>query len=136
MKLILRTFSIVFILVLFTSCATIVSRSSWPLKVETNPSGAKVEVKDKDGKVVYNGNSPAKMSLSSGAGYFNPQSYTVKLTLNGYEEKKIQIDCVVNPWYYGNIFLGGLIGMVFIDPASGAMYELQTNYLDDTLTKK
>ena len=39
------------------------------------------------------------------------------------------IDTELDAWYFGNILLGGVIGMLIVDPATGAMYKLSTDYL-------
>ena len=104
-----QTLSIAVLIIISTGCATIVSHSVWPLTIETTPSGARVEVTDKTGKVVFNGNSPAYMSLKSGSGYFKSQSYLVKISMEGYETNLIPVECKLNGWYVvGNFFVGGL----------------------------
>jgi hypothetical protein len=39
----------------------------------------------------------------------------------------------VNGWYFGNIIFGGLIGLLAVDPATGAMYTLQPRQVETTL---
>jgi len=135
MKFLSKTLSVIVIITILSSCASIVSKSSWPLTVNTNPNGAKVEITDKKGVVVYNGNTPATMSLKSGAGFFAKQSYKVKLTMDGYGEKIIPVECKLNGWYIGNIVFGGLIGLLIVDPATGAMYKLDREVINETFTK-
>lgn len=135
MKFFTKAMSVVLVLTLFSSCASIVSRSNWPLAVNTNPSGAKVEITDRKGYTVYNGTSPMIVKLKSGAGFFSKQSYTIKLSLEGYNEKIIPVQCDLNGWYFGNIVFGGLIGLLIVDPATGAMYRLDREYINETLTK-
>jgi len=124
-------------LVFFLSnCASIVSKSEWPLKVTTNPSGAKIVITDKDRKEVFNGTSPTTVVLKSSAGYFQKQSYLVKLSLNGVE-KTVPVECSVSGWYVlGNIVFGGLIGWLIVDPATGAMYQLDKELINEDLTPK
>lgn len=55
---------------ILSGCASIVSKSNWPLSVNTSPNGAKVEITDKKGITVYSGNTPATISLRSGSGFF------------------------------------------------------------------
>src|SRR5687768_18149089 len=43
------------IIFLFTSCASIVSKSNWPFSVDSNPSGAKVIITNKKGKEIFSG---------------------------------------------------------------------------------
>jgi hypothetical protein len=122
-------------LFLFSSCATIVSRSSWPLAINTTPSGAKIEITNKKGIVVYNGITPSSVKLTSCGGFFAKQSYQIKLTLDGYNEKIIPVKCKLNGWYFGNILFGGLIGLLIVDPATGAMYKLDSEYINEGLEK-
>ena len=40
----------------------------------------------------------------------------------GYQDALQQMDSTVSGWYIANIFFGGLLGMIVVDPASGGMY--------------
>jgi len=133
MKKITNVLLLIVVITVFSSCASIVSRSSWPLNVNTTPGGAKVEITDRKGVVVFNGISPAFMTLKSGDGFFVKQSYTVKLTMDGYAERIVPVNCTLNGWYVGNVFIGGLLGMLIVDPATGAMYRLEREFIDETL---
>ena len=135
MKLIFRSLTILIVLAIYWSCASIISKSNWPLTINTNPNGAKVEITNKQGLVVYAGNTPATMVLKSGAGYFAKNSYRVKLTMAGYGEKIIPVECSLNGWYIGNLLIGGFLGMLIVDPLTGAMYKLDIAYINETLTK-
>lgn len=135
MKVFTKFISLIGIVFFLSSCASIVSKSQWPLTVNTNPSGAKIEITDGRGFTVFVGNSPATMRLKSGAGFFAKQSYSVKLTLDGYDEKIIPLECTLNGWYVGNILFGGLIGILIVDPSTGAMYRLERDYIEESFTK-
>jgi len=135
MKFFTKVMSVVLVLTLFSSCASIVSRSSWPLTVNTEPSGAKVTITDRKGITVFNGNSPTTIRLKSGDGFFAKQSYSIKLSMDGYSEKIIPVQCRLNGWYIGNIIFGGLIGILIVDPATGAMYRLDREYITETMSK-
>ena len=135
MKFIFRSLTIVIVLAIFSSCASIVSKSNWPLTINTNPSGARVEITNVHGLVVYEGNTPATMSLKSGAGYFVRNSYRVKLSLDGFGEKIIPVECKLNGWYIGNILIGGFIGWLIVDPLTGAMYKLDVEYINETFSR-
>lgn len=135
MKIKTKILGIVSFAVLLSSCATIVSKSNWPLTVNTNPSGAKIEITNSKGIAIYSGITPATLKLASGAGFFAKQSYKIKLTLDGYAEKIIPVECTLNGWYIGNLVFGGLIGFLIVDPASGAMYKLDTEYISESLVK-
>jgi len=134
MKRIFKTVTFIAIVFILTSCASIVSSSSWPLTVKSNPVGAQLQITNRHGISVFNGQTPATISLKSGSGFFTSESYLVKLTLDGYAEKTIPVRCNLNGWYFGNIIFGGLIGLLIVDPATGAMYRLETNTIDESLT--
>lgn len=121
---------------LFTSCATIVSNSNWPLTINSTPSGARVEITNDNDEIVYTGLTPCILELKSGDGYFCKANYKLKLSKNGYNEKLINIGTRFNGLYIGNIIFGGVIGLLIVDPLTGAMYKLDTKEVDETLTKK
>jgi len=127
---------IVLVTFAFTSCATIISGNHYPFSVRTEPAGANVIIKNKKGTELYNGTTPTNLILKSGAGYFRSESYTVEISLNGYEPKSIKIECRLNGWYFANIFIGGALGMLVIDPLTGAMYKLDTKDVFETLKIK
>ncbi len=118
-----------------TSCASIVSKSSYPISINSTPSEAKITITDKKGIEVFKGNTPAIMKLKAGSGFFGKAQYQVKFEKDGYDTKIVPILYKLDGWYFGNIVFGGLIGMLIIDPATGAMYRLDTKFLNETLTK-
>ena len=111
---------------LLSNCATIVSKSSYPVSIATTPSGAQVSITDKKGKEIFKGTSPATIKLKAGAGYFSRAEYQVRMSAPGYDEKILPITFKLNGWYFGNLLIGGVIGMLIIDPASGAMWRIDT----------
>lgn len=125
---------VVFFLFL-TSCASIVSKSSYPISINSTPSEAKIVVTDKKGVEVFRGQTPATLNLKSGSGFFSKAHYQVEFTKNGYETKTVPINFKLDGWYFGNIVFGGVIGLLIIDPATGAMYKLDTEFLNETLVK-
>ncbi|WP_153799535.1 PEGA domain-containing protein [Foetidibacter luteolus] len=125
--------TLVISLLLF-SCASIVSKSNWPVSIDSKPSGASVTIFNKKGAEVYTGKTPASLKLKSGSGFFSKESYSIVLSKDGFETKKINLECRVNGWYWGNILIGGIIGMLIVDPATGAMYKLDKEFVDVNLT--
>ena len=120
---------------LFSSCASIVSKSTYPLSINSSPSNAKVSITDKKGKEIYLGNTPATVKLKAGAGFFSKAEYQVKFSSPGYDDKIVPITFKLDGWYFGNILIGGLLGMLIIDPATGAMWKIETEFLNETLSK-
>jgi hypothetical protein len=134
MKNKIQQFSLILLFLSLAGCASIVSKSSWPFSVDTSPSGAKVVITNKSGQEIFSGRTPAAMKLASGAGFFSKEAYVVTLSMDNFETKKINIDCKLNGWYIGNIAVGGIIGFLIVDPATGAMYKLENDGIFETLT--
>ena len=122
-------------ILLLTGCASIVSKSSWPITINSYPSEAKITIKDKKGIEIYTGNTPATLKLKSGAGFFSRARYQVTFEKVGYDKKVVPIEFKLNGWYFGNIIIGGPLGLLIIDPATGAMFKLETEFLNESLTK-
>jgi len=120
---------------LFSSCASIISKSTYPLSINSNPSNAKVSITDKKNQEIYLGNTPANVKLKAGAGFFSKAEYQVKFSSPGYDERIVPITFGIDGWYFGNLFLGGFLGMLIIDPATGAMWKIETEFLNETLSK-
>lgn len=121
-------------ILVISGCASIVSKSNYPISVNSTPSGANITVKDKNGLEVFKGNTPANFKLKSGSGYFSKAQYTIEFKKDGYEEKVVPVNFTFDGWYVGNIVFGGLIGMLIVDPATGAMWKLETEFINQTLT--
>ena len=122
-------------ILLLTGCASIVSKSSWPITINSSPSEAKISIKDKKGIEIYTGNTPATLKLKSGAGFFSKARYQVTFEKVGYDKKVVPVEFKLNGWYFGNIIFGGPLVLLIIDPATGAMFKLETEFLNETLTK-
>ena len=52
------------------------------------------------------------------------EEYTITFAKDGYVQKTVHISAELDGWYIGNLLLGGLPGMLIIDPLSGAMYKI------------
>lgn len=57
-----------------------------------------------------------------------PIDYRIKVTKPGFNDIYATLQHSIDGWYWGNIIFGGLIGMLIVDPATGAMYKLPTYY--------
>jgi len=117
-------FAIVSSLLLMTGCASIVSKSSYPVTVSSEPTGATVTIKNKHGVAMHKGETPLTVTLPSGSGYFGPGDYTLDFQLQGYQPQHTVMQAGLNPWYIGNILFGGAIGFLIVDPLTGAMWKL------------
>jgi len=92
MKKTILLMSIMGMFLLISSCASIVSKSNWPLKVNSNPSGAAITISNKSGAEVYKGTTPANVKLKSGAGFFKKESNKIHFQLTGYDVRDVPVE--------------------------------------------
>ena len=111
-------------LLIAAGCASIVSDSDYPVQVSSVPWKTEFEIYDQNNILVHSGYTPSTVKLKAGDGYFDGQRYTIKFRKTGYQDQTTQINTSLDGWYWGNILLGGLIGMLLVDPLTGAMYKL------------
>jgi len=103
-------------------CASIFNGQTQPVTIHSAPDGAAVSVTNRAGERIHSGSTPVTLTLKRGAGYFKSETYTVVLTKEGFANRELTITSTVSGWYIGNLLFGGIIGMLAIDPATGAMY--------------
>lgn len=114
-----------------SGCASIVGDSKYPVAVKSTPAGASFTIKNRAGEVVHTGTTPGTVTLKSGSGYFKGEAYTVTFHKDGYADTTTQLTSSMSGWYWGNILFGGLIGMLIVDPLTGAMYKLPDSSTGD-----
>src|SRR3990167_3236900 len=114
-------------LAILSGCASIVSDSQYPVSISSTPAGANFEVRNRAGQVIHSGITPGSVTLKSGAGYFKGETYTIAFRKEGFADQQTTLNSSLDGWYWGNIIFGGLIGMLAVDPATGAMYKLPEN---------
>ena len=119
--------------ILFSGCASMFTKSTYPVTVNSTPAGADVVITDKKGKEVFVGETPAVVKLKSSAGFFSKAEYTVKISSPGHQDFITTIGADIEGWYFANILLGGIIGMLIVDPATGAMWSLDTSNINAKL---
>ena len=73
--------------------------------------------------------------LKSGSSFFAKESYKLTFAAPGYEPKTTMIEADINGWYFGNILFGGFIGLLIVDPATGAMYRITQQNVQVMLTQ-
>lgn len=107
-----------------SGCASIVSKDTYAVTVDSYPQGATFAVRNENFDVVCTGTTPRSVFLESDSGFFKKAKYNIFFSLNGHENATVDFNASLDPWYFGNILFGGLIGMLIVDPATGAMWEL------------
>ena len=111
--------------VMLGGCASIVSHSHYPVTINSSPDGVRYTVTNtKKGYDVMSGVTPATVSLKASNGFFSKASYMITFEQPGYDSVTFPLKAGIDGWYAGNIILGGLLGILIIDPATGAMWRL------------
>jgi len=118
-------------------CATIMGNSGpEALNVRTSPDQATVVITDEEGTKIFEGKTPTTIPLEKRKGYFSGKTYRVTISKSNFEEQEIAVDTRANGWYVGgNILFGGLVGWLIVDPATGAMWTLDTNEINVNLSE-
>jgi hypothetical protein len=119
--------------VLLSGCASMVDGKPKTVTITSDPPGAKITIADKSGKTVVENTTPATVSLKRSRGFFVPEKYKLTFDAPGYYPSTVPINGTINGWYFGNIFFGGAIGLIFVDPATGAMWTFSPNEIKRTL---
>lgn len=112
-------------LIFTASCASIVSKNTYPVNIQSTPSNAGFTVKDASGSIIHQGVTPSVVNLKASAGFFKPASYVLTFNKSGQSTRTHQISATMDGWYLGNILFGGIIGMLIVDPATGNMWAME-----------
>ncbi len=107
----------------FSGCATIIDGNKQTIAITSEPPGAVAQVGS------HRITTPGQVTLKRG------KSYSVTLSKEGYETGTSKIRCSIAPWFWGNILLGGLPGMI-VDGISGAYGELAPEAVHVKLHRK
>ena len=116
-----------------SSCATLFSKTSYPVTIDSNPRDADITITNRRGEQIYTGGTPAVVKLKTGSGYFRRGIYQIKISKEGYATKTVEIRATLNGWYFGNIFYFQTIGFLVVDPFTGAMYRINQLDVNETL---
>ena len=77
---------------------------------------------------------PFVAQLNTKYGYFKGQTYRLVFELPGHANAEVKLDSSLSGWYFGNIIFGGLLGMLIVDPLTGAMYNLTPEKIEQPLS--
>jgi hypothetical protein len=116
------------------SCATIIGKNSELLNIRSTPEQAQIIVADEAGIKIFEGKTPTILTLQKKKGYFSGKKFNITISKEGFRDHVITVDTKLSGWYLGgNLIFGGLIGWFIVDPATGAMWTLDTNEVDVSL---
>lgn len=116
-----------------SGCATIVHGGPRPVSVASTPAGATVSIYDRNDKLVETNTTPFVAQLPTKYGYFKGQKYRLVFELPAHAPAEVKLEPSLSGWYFGNIVFGGLIGMLIVDPITGAMYNLSPEKIEQPL---
>jgi hypothetical protein len=111
-----------------SGCASIFCGDDKTISVSSHPKGAVFEITGPSGKVFIKNTTPTNVTLKRGRGYFKAGDYKVTFKKQGYKDLTVPIEQGFETgWYFaGNtIVFGGLIGILIVDPLTGAMYTIE-----------
>ncbi len=66
-------------------------------------------------------------------GYFKSQTYRLDFELAGHSAASALLDSKISGWYWANLLFGGLVGMLIVDPLTGAMFNFEPEKVEQTL---
>ena len=108
------------ILVIFSSgCATIFSKSDYPITVDSSPSNMSFAIYDSDGESVHEGTTPTTVVLRAAKGFVSGETYTFKTFKDGEEVGSTTVKATISGWFWGNLWPFALIPLsdgYFFDP--------------------
>ncbi len=116
------------LLLVTNGCASIIKGGGpQAIQLKSVPTGANCQVYDNvTGNMLTTVTTPGTVSLNKSAGYFKYARYHINCALDNNLPQEAYLEGYANGWYIGgNILLGGLIGYLIVDPASGAMWTLE-----------
>ncbi|PFG53364.1 PEGA domain-containing protein [Marinobacter sp. LV10R520-4] len=114
-------FALVAVAFLFAGCASVVSGTDQKLTFNSEPDEATITV---SGRVL--GKTPLTVPVDRAS------NQSITFEKEGYKTYTAQLSTSTNPWFFGNIVLGGLLGST-TDGASGAIHEFSPDQYFVTL---
>lgn len=110
-----------FPLVALSGCASIVSGKHQTIDIATNPSGAKCALYRDGEKIGTVDSTPGSVTVSR-----KSSDLTIGCTKDNYDFSKSKNESDVNGWVFGNLGIGGILGLV-VDFATGSIYAYDSN---------
>lgn len=107
---------------LLTGCASIVDGNSQSVSFASNPEGATVYL---NGAAI--GKTPVTISTKR-----KGSAQPLRFTKEGHQDVEVNMTSRVNPWFFGNIITGGLLGSS-TDGLSGAAFKYDPGHYMVTL---
>ena len=117
-----------------SGCATILHGGPRSIEIASAPVGAKVSIYDRSNTLVMTNTTPFIAQLPTKYGYFKGQNYRLVFEMPAHAPAEVNLTSSVSGWYFANVIFGGVIGMLIVDPLTGAMYNLSPEKIVQSLT--
>jgi hypothetical protein len=114
------------LLVTASGCASIISGRTAQVKIDSYPRQADVSVRDHEGLEVASATTPAIVPIKRGRTWLRPAKYTATISKPGYQTARVPIRSTFNPWVFGNVVAGGVVGLA-VDGTTGAGWKPNPN---------
>jgi len=121
------------LLIFCCACASIVSRRTYPVFFDSNPTEANLTITNEQGDTVYTGRTPKTIKLDAYDGYFSRARYEITFRHPDFETSKVRLEARLDGWYFGNFLFGYFIGFLIVDPLTGAMYRIEEHQVYEKL---
>lgn len=115
MKSLVKLLLLTFVSLYLAGCATIITSTSQEVTFTSTPDEVSITI---NGKAM--GKTPLTYNLKK------KKDQTVSFEKDGYKTQTRQLTTSLEPWFWGNIILGGLIGST-TDSVSGGIHEYSPN---------
>ncbi|MFN4299484.1 MAG: hypothetical protein ACK4EX_07110 [Thermaurantimonas sp.] len=114
------------ICVALQSCATLFSKSIYPVAVHSTSQNVRFEVFDRYKNRIYTGTTPETIYLPASYLPFIRQRYTVLINDPDFESAQMPVTFHIDGWYFANLLIPAFapVGMLIVDPLSGCMFTL------------
>jgi heptaprenylglyceryl phosphate synthase len=103
------------------ACASVIHGTHQDVGIASAPTGAAVTIDN-----LHSGNTPLIAKLT------RKDNHIVRIEMPGYQPIDLTLTRSVSGWVWGNIAIGGLIGLA-VDAIDGGMYKLSPDQLSATL---
>ncbi|MCD9492593.1 hypothetical protein GLP30_17280 [Photobacterium phosphoreum] len=109
-----------------SGCGSIINGKTQNMSINTTPDTATISLLSANGSLITKSKGTLFYNLNRSNGYFDGADYNLKIDADGYTTQVVPLVSSASGWYIaGNIALGGLIGWLIVDPATGGMWTLE-----------
>lgn len=133
MKSSLGLICVVLSFVVLSGCATLISKTDYPVSIRSEPSQMEVVITRSDGEAIHRATTPTTVTLSARKGYFRGENYLIELLRDDVVVGSTMLNSRIDGWYFANLVYisptRALFGLLIIDPITGNMWALKRDVI-------